>query len=208
MVKRPSKIFVIFMVFSILLMAGVVFWSSQKVSYGVKEKVGSASEISATNLIKETKVNVVSPDGKYTLTMETKGGEGKVDQSFYISTLANNEKIKLKTDELLKDSLITIPYNTFSPDNEFIFLAQVVSGQPEYFVLRADGMEIKEGQYSVRIIEPFNEKYPDLNVTDVTGWGGLNLLVINSDNLDESVGPSFWFDLSNFGFIRLSHRFN
>lgn len=209
MVKPHNKIFIVFVVFSVFLTASIVFWSSRQTRIGVKEKVGSASEIPETSSIKETKVVVISPDGKYTLTMDTKEvGSDNIEQKFYISSDTMVEIVELNTDDLLKGGIITIPFNTFSPDNKFIFLMQTVSEKAEYFVLRTDGEKILGDKYAFRLIEPFNKRYPDLKVTDVTGWGGLNLIVVNTDQIEGGTGPSFWFDLSNFSFIRLSHRFN
>ena len=61
---------------------------------------------------------------------------------------------------------------------------------------------------TIEFAELFESKYPEYKITAVTGWGGLNLIVINTDKIDGGTGPSFWFDLSGHSFIRLSNRFN
>ena len=56
--------------------------------------------------------------------------------------------------------------------------------------------------------ELFAQKYADYKITDVTGWAAPTLLVVNTDKLDGTVGPSFWFDVASLSFTRLSTRFN
>ena len=80
--------------------------------------------------------------------------------------------------------------------------------KPEYIVLRTDGKDMKDGKNYVEITKLFYEKYDDFVISDVTGWGGEGLIVLNSKSPDGETGPSFWFDLSGFGFIRLSTIFN
>ena len=74
--------------------------------------------------------------------------------------------------------------------------------------MMASGNPIKTDLQNTEVFALFSAKYPDLKVTDVTGWASNNLLVINTDKVSGEVGPSFWFELPSQGFIQLSERFN
>jgi len=141
---------------------------------------------------------VSSPDGTATLTMREKKSEGNV---IYTVTLSDKDGIQkeifIKT--LPQGASLSIPFNTFSPDNKYVFLKEVNSGQTDYFVIAPSG--------ALDISGPFREKYPDYEIADVTGWGGINLVVVNAEKKSGGRGPSFWFDVGSKSFIQLSHSF-
>ena len=144
---------------------------------------------------------VDSPDGKVTLTMKIiKSGSG-VTYSF----LASGKVIFEKT----VDSSISfsIPANTWSPDNKYVFLKEVGPAYVNFFVLSAAKDFSQQDDQTASISGLFAKKYPNLTIEDVTGWGGINLVVVNSNNADGSRGPSFWFDAPNHSLIQLSTRF-
>jgi hypothetical protein len=157
----------------------------------------------------DEKVDIVSPDEKVILTVK-KGREinGVVTQAFYISSETDKNPLKIFEKETSAENLISVPVNTFSPDNKYIFLKYEDAGKDRYIVLRTDGTDIKEGSKLVEIESLFSEAYPDFVIGDVTGWGSYSLLIVNTDTLEGKTGPSWWFDLSNLSFIRLSSRFN
>ena len=140
--------------------------------------------------------DVLSPDGKVTLTMREKKVETGVIHTFLVS----GKGIFSKT--LPEDGDLSIPYNAFSPDNKYIFLKQIVSGKVDYFVLPlSDGTEID-------FSGPFAEKFgSELVIDEATGWGGVDLVVINTQKVGGGKGPSFWFEIPSRSFIRLSHAF-
>lgn len=140
--------------------------------------------------------DVLSPDGKVTLTMKEKRVETGILHTFLVS----GREIFSKT--FPKDSSLLIPYNAFSPDNKYIFLKSVVSGQIAYFVI-----PLEEGEV-MNVSDPFNEKFgSELTIDEATGWGGINLLIINTNKVSGGKGPSFWFEAPGGAFIRLSHNF-
>lgn len=208
MEKHGNIYFLALIAVSISAMTVLVFWSVRTTKVGIPETVGLASEVTTVDLAEATKEEILSPDGKYTLVMENKSaGEGRVLQTFII-TPESEEFLQIFSKDVPKNDLIVVPFNTFSPDNRYVFLRSSELGNDEFLVIRTDGKNIKGDAQTVEIIDLFNQKYPDFEVTDVTGWGGMNLIVVNTDLKEGGVGPSFWFDLSNHSFIRLGSRFN
>jgi hypothetical protein len=209
MVKRPDKLAISFIIMATILMVVLVFWSSQKTGKGVRESVSKAADTIPVDLTKSTKIDITSPDGKMTLLMETKKtSENNFNQTLFITTTENKAPLNIYSKDSSNKEFVSIPFNTFSPDNKFIFLKLEIPDELNYFVLRTDGKDINKDGHTIEIVKPFNAKYPGLKVTDVTGWGGRNLIVINTDTSEGKIGASYWFDLSNFSFIRLSTRFN
>ncbi len=146
--------------------------------------------------ISTSSIDVLSPDGKVTLTMKEKKVEAGVVHTFSVS----NKEIFSKT--LPKDSSLTIPFNAFSPDNKYIFLKKTVLGKVDYFVFPfSEGTEIN---FSGLFTEKFGS---ELTIEDATGWGGVDLVVINTQKVSGGKGPSFWFEVPSRSFIRLSHAF-
>lgn len=140
--------------------------------------------------------NVVSPDGKVTLTMREKRVEAGTSYTISVS----GQEIFSKT--LPLDSKILIPFNTFSPDNKYIFLKENTLGKVDYFTLPLSGGA------AIDVSGPFEEKFAeDYVISDVTGWGGVNLLVIRTQGVDGANGPTFWFEVPGGALIRLSHNF-
>lgn len=163
----------------------------------VVTKQNSANEVSRpAPIFAASDAEVLSPDGKVAITMKEKKVEAGILHVFSISGREIFSKI------LASDSGLSIPFNAFSPDNKYIFLKESVSGQINYFVLPlAGGGEIA-------VSEPFNERFgSDLTIDEATGWGGINLLIINTRKVGGGKGPSYWFEAPGGAFIRLSHTF-
>jgi hypothetical protein len=141
-----------------------------------------------------------SPDGKLTLVMKkTKGTD--VAYSFSVS----GREIFTKT--LDSATSISIPYNTWSPDGKYVFLKESGTSGVNFFALSVADSSTDQSDQTANITKLFAEKYPDLIIGDVTGWGGVNLIVVNSAKLDGSRGPSFWFEMPSQSLIQLSTHF-
>ena len=110
--------------------------------------------------------------------------------------------------ELNKSQDLLIPYNTWSPDNKYLFLKEITPTTNNYYVLTASGAPLKEGVKYVNIQELFSQKQPDYSITDVTGWADPNLIVVNTKSNKEGRLVSFWFEVSSQVFIQLSTYFN
>lgn len=97
---------------------------------------------------------------------------------------------------------VILPFNAVSPDNKYLFISQSGPTGNRHLLLSTVGSPARE------FSEPFYAQFPELIITDVTGWGGINLIVLNTDNLTGTAGPSFWYEAPTRAFIRLTNRFN
>lgn len=188
--------------------AGLVFWTPSQMEKTTPPKESYAAGTVTQVNESVTREEIPAPNGKMTLTVNNNRKEDITTQTFSITTEKEKTPLEVYSEESPADKPIQVPFNTFSPDNKYIYLKFESSGKPEYKVLRTDGKNIKGEEKTVEITDLFYKKFQDFTITDITGWAGNGLIVVNTDLLDGKTGPSFWFDLYNFSFIRLSTRFN
>lgn len=153
-------------------------------------------------------VIVGSPDGKWELTMKEEKKSGNITYIFTFLSKADNTSKVIYTQTLPEGTSLSIPYNTFSPDGKYIFLKEQGSTGTRYFALSTSGGPIQADKQTVDIGSLFAEKYAEYRLTDITGWGGVNMVLINTNKEDDTTGPSFWYNVSTDSFHKLSIRFN
>lgn len=144
---------------------------------------------------------ITSPDGKMILTMKEEKGKENVTYIFTLKDEAKNTQNQVYTNIVPMNVSMSIPLNTFSPDNKYFFLKES-NGQDNYLAFSVSGTQI------ANFSDLFYAKHPEYKITEATGWGGINLIVFNTENIEGEVGPSFWFDIPSKSFIQLSNRFD
>ena len=148
-----------------------------------------------------------SPDGQKTLEMlEKKDGA----ETTYTVSVSGEDGVANVVFSKTYDSgwSVSIPYNTFSPDNKYFFLKVNGPSTVSYIVVNSTGAVVSRDNQTIEIVGRFEAKETNYKITDVTGWAAPTLMVINTNKNDGGLGPSFWFDLSDTSFIPLSTRFN
>ena len=148
-----------------------------------------------------------SPDGKISLTLKQQPGAETITWTLTASQAGAAAKT-IWWQTLPTGTTLSLPLNTVSPDNQYLFLQQNWADGDRYLVLTTTGLPLGKESQSVEFAKAFSAKYPEFKITAVTGWGGVNLIVINTDKISGGVGPSFWFDVPSQSFIQLSNRFN
>jgi hypothetical protein len=158
------------------------------------------------DLPKESSVG--SPDGKATITMKEEKGKENSTFTFRVTNSADGsqKEIFAKTEPI--GTTLSIPANTFSPDDKYLFLKEIASGETHYLVFSASGVSLTKNGQELEISSLFEEKNPNLKITDATGWGGMTLIIFNTEKKDGGQGPSFWFEVTSHSFIQLSSLFN
>lgn len=151
---------------------------------------------------------ILAPNGKMSLIVkEEKGKDGQVTETFSAQTDTKGT-VDIYSEVLATGDSISVPFNTFSPDNKYIFLKRTSATGITYFVLKTDGTDFKDNEKTIDFVSLFNQKYPEAKASDVTGWGGMTLIVVNVDKPDGTVEHYYWYDVSSNSFIALSSRFN
>lgn len=100
-------------------------------------------------------------------------------------------------------SSYSIPDNSWSPDNKQFFIIKTSSTGQTYLVFRADGTSYKNSQKSLDVIDFWSKTKYSSKITEATGWGGNDLLILRTQLADGTRGPDFWFVTSSNGFLQL-----
>lgn len=152
----------------------------------------------------QTSNTMDSPDGNMTLTLVASGAS----YSLFISSKPDEQKVKIYEKEELSSHKLEIPYNTWSPDNKYVFLKESTPTLNNYYVFSTTGNPVSDNAQQVNIQELFSQKLPDYKITDVTGWAGPTLIIVNVSANKDGQNISFWFDVSNQSFTQLGTYFN
>ncbi len=187
-----------FLIIISLLIAGVVVYFGFRPKEGETAKTPIQTPRSAVAQEAQS-TTVLAPDGKMSMTMRK---EGKNDVVYTFSTKDEATGIQKQVFQktVSADTTLSIPLNTFSPDDKYFFLKESGPSGTTYFVPMGDQV------FDIPAL--FAAKYDKYKITDVTGWGGMTLIVVNTDKISGGEGPSFWFDVTNKSFVLLSNRFN
>jgi hypothetical protein len=200
-VGRKTLLIIILVAIAGLLAANVFLNKSKSpsVSQSQQPEPPPQAEIPPVEASQLTSVN--SPDGTETISMKTSKQSGMTKYSF---TAGGKE---IFTDTVDPSISFSIPENTFSPDNKYVFLKETGNVGSSFFALTANGDSSTQNDQTANITSLFAIKYPNLKIQDATGWGGINLIVFNTLNSDGSRGSSFWFEMPSHAIIQLANRF-
>ncbi len=139
-----------------------------------------------------------SSDGTNSLIMQKELKGHSAIYNFFVLDKGSPTKRNVFTKKEGISQSLSIPFNAWSPDDTFFFIKESTPGGINYYVLQASGQNT---QYP-NITALFAKLYPTYKITDVTGWGGYGLLVVNTKT-DQGTPQSFWFEPSSNGFIPL-----
>jgi len=191
-----------------LLLASLVIVALLAVNYFVIQTPKGNTD---TNIVKEPEIpeamaasenSVSSPDGTKTLVMKVVKGKTQTDYSIFTGGI---EIFKKTVDNSIAYS---VPANTWSPDNKYVFLKETGSAGTKFFALSPIVDYTQQDDKTANITDIFATKYPGMIITDATGWGGVNLIVFNTLKEDGGKGNSFWFEMPSQAVIQLANRFN
>lgn len=141
-----------------------------------------------------------SPEGSKTLTLESLENQGQTTYSLFISSKSEEQKQQIFTRQENNSQSLVIPFNTWSPDNTYVFLKEITPTSNDYLVFQNDAPPLS-------IQDLFAKKVPNYVIEDVTGWAAPNLLIINTKQIDGDSKVSFWFDVPSQSFIQLGTYF-
>jgi hypothetical protein len=184
---------------SIAALGAMLVWrsSGQTASIEVLTEPSPSPELTTTG---------TASDGKISLSLNQKPAGDNTTWTLTLSDKNSNHKIWSETLPTIVS--FSIPKNAVSPDNKYLFIREVTPDKTLYLVFTTSGKPMTKDSQYVEFADLFSAKYPNLKITEATGWGGLNLIVFNTDKVEGGTGPSFWFEIPSQSFIQLSNRFN
>jgi hypothetical protein len=150
---------------------------------------------------------VISPDGTWKMTMNKELKGATVSYSFLTSSNTDNHEQLIFNKTVSPSQNLTIPYNTWSPDDKYVFIKESTSMGDTYYVFNAGGDLFPDNSPYINVTDLFNLDLTDYVLTEITGWADQNLLIINTKTKQGDQGPSFWFEIPSRSFIQLSTHF-
>lgn len=146
----------------------------------------------------------ISSDG--TKKVEMKITENKDSTRTYdVSTGDGGPVIFSKT--LPQGSSLNIPFNTWDPQNNYFFIQEKNENGQIVRVFKDSGESFAEEEPFLDLTDVFGQKADITKFTEATGWGGYNLIVINTKLEDNTQGYSYWFEVPSKALIPLSTKF-
>ncbi|MBI5452523.1 hypothetical protein HY945_03605 [Candidatus Gottesmanbacteria bacterium] len=148
-----------------------------------------------------------APDGRKKLRMTTVVGSD-TEKTFtftVIDTATNEEKIAYKT-ITSNDENLSIPFNTWSPDDKYFFIKQVTNSGTDSLVFRGDGAPITETEQFLNSTSIFKAQITNNKYQDTTGWASETLLIINTTTPSDTI-QSYWFEVPSKAIIPLATQF-
>jgi hypothetical protein len=146
----------------------------------------------------------ISSDGSQKVTIKTiQNRDATTTDEIFTGTMTQPiYNISLNTTES-----ISIPFNTWSPDNTYFYILENSVEGEKILVFHADGSPFGNGQSYLDLAAAY-AKYGSNDTFDAaTGWAGYNIIVINTKASDGSQGTSYWFEVPDGSIIPLATKF-
>jgi hypothetical protein len=149
----------------------------------------------------------LSPDGKKQLTMKITTNEDL--SKTYVFTTSNPDGTSQQTiySATYTGDSMAIPFNTWSPDNKYVFITHNNPSGKEAIILKANGEAITEQESSINATKLFTTKITDNLYDEATGWASETLLLINTKTVEGKKSTSYWFEVPTKAIISLSTQF-
>lgn len=147
----------------------------------------------------------ISPDGAKKLVMKTThNANGTLTYEFTTVDTTTNNQQPLYTATLTGSESISIPFNTWSPDNKYVFIQK--DGN-RALVFKASGGQIVTDQMYLDVLDTFTTKGIKDTPAETTGWASPTLLIVNTTTTDNTKGSSYWFEVPTQAIIQLASQF-
>lgn len=201
-------------IFLVMLAAGIsLFFVIRKNNYQSRFSIASGipSSISVPTEAISPKVTIssqISPDGAKKVLMkitENSDNTSTYDFSTADENGANEQNVFTKILDSSKN--MTIPFNTWSPDDKYFFIQENLGNNKKIYVFEANGALFLQGEPFLNLTDEFVKKNTGNNFDEATGWASETLIIINTKKPDGKKGFSYWFEIPSKAIIQLSTEF-
>lgn len=154
-------------------------------------KIETASQISPDGTKKLNMKKTHNSDGTSTFVFTVMDGTGGGEHALYTAKVQNQDNL-------------SVHFNTWSPDNKYLFIQKNENGA---LVFKANGEPITDDQTYFDVGDLFTDKIKNVSPREVTGWASPTLLIVNTVKEDNTIGPSYWFEVPSKAILVLSSQF-
>lgn len=151
----------------------------------------------------------ISPDGTKKVMMTVSFKSDSTTKDYVVKTAnsdgTNQQQIYAAT--LPVSESLTLPFNSWSPDDKYFFIQHMTQSGSEASIFRADGASMTSTDQSFNAKELFVARSTSYTYQEITGWASESLLIINTTQADGTKGPSYWLEVPSKAIIQLSTEF-
>lgn len=195
-----------------IVAAGSLFFVIQKNNYQPQFSLASGiSPVSVPAEIISPKITLssqISPDGTKKVIMKATENNDKT-KTYDFSTAnrdgSNEQFVFTKIIDSSKN--MTIPFNTWSPDNQYFFIQENTGDKKHVFIFKATGVSFSDTEKYLDVTDLFKQKNTGNNFSEATGWASESLIIVNTTKPNNTKGPSYWFEVPSQAIIQLSTEF-
>lgn len=148
-----------------------------------------------------TDKEVHSPDGTMKVIMRSKKDQsGLTTYSFFIADILGQNEKYLFTRTVSQGQSMVIPENSWSPDNNYLFLRENKPSSFDILVFKSSGESFSDGKKYIDVLSLFDNNKIKYNIKDITGWDSPTLLHVKTEK------NPYWFDITTNSFMQLVQR--
>lgn len=174
------------------------------IASGVSSMAVSTEAISTEVIVSSQ----VSPDGTKKIVMKaTRNPDNTLTYDFSVSDGEGANEQYIFTNTVDSSKSMTIPFNTWSPDNKYFFIQENVGNNKNIFVFNTLGSQFEGAEAYLDATDLFKRANTGNNFDEATGWASESLIIINTKKENGKKGYSYWFEVPSKSIIQLSTEF-
>ncbi len=186
----------------VLIVAGLVFTvmniPKKNIVLRAEEATITPEVSSITKLIEAS-----NSDGQYRLVGSSELIKGSVHYSFRVEDAAENSSLLLFETKAADDETYSIPFNSWSSDNKYLFLQLNNSKGKNYYVFKADASLFADGLKYLDVGDYWSQGEREDVIKEVSGWAGPDLLMVYTTKPDGTGSSAYWFMVSSRKFMQV-----
>jgi hypothetical protein len=207
--KRKIEIEAIFLIV-IAVIVGIIFAvyrNNYRQQFNVSLKTPLMPAVKTT-LAKITVSSQISPDGTKEVFMKiTQNPDNTKTYNFSVVDVGSSDETPIFTRTLDLSKTMLIPFNTWSPDDQYFFVEQNMGNNNGVFAFKANGSPFINDSSYLDVTDLFSKANTGNNFGEATGWASGTLIIINTTQQDNTKGPSYWLEVPSRSVIQLSTQF-
>jgi hypothetical protein len=150
------------------------------------------------------KTEVLSPDGSMKVIMQKEVKNNANIYSFSVAEVSGNNEHPLFTKTTDISGVMSVPGNSWSPDNKYVFIQDTEGSDVHVLVFKASGESFNTDEQYFDVPDLFAKRETGYTFEEVTGWASGTLLYVRTSGEDSAKGPWYWFEIPSKAFIRLA----
>ena len=146
------------------------------------------------------KSEVHSPDGTMKIIMQIKKSTGSTTYSFFVAEISGKNQKFIFTRTLTPESTMSIPQNSFSPDNKYVYLEEDQGILQNALVFKTSGETFTKDEQYRDTAAILSQSKPGYSLKNATGWASPTLLQTYLQK-EDAKSSSYWFVPETKAFI-------